>query len=66
MLRCINIYMDREDIIAEISQGSPWDDTHIRRCLDIVDGEPDDVVRIYARLWLERNSIVLAKRLLGS
>jgi len=58
--------MDREDIIAEISQGSPWDDTHIRRCLDIVDSEPDDVVRIYARLWLERNSIVLAKRLLGS
>lgn len=57
--------MDREDIIAEITQSSPWDDAHIRRCLDLVDGEPDDVVRIYARLWLERNSTVLAKRLLG-
>lgn len=57
--------MDREDIIAEITQSSPWDDTMIRRCLHMLDNEPDDVIRVYARIWLEKNSTVFAQRLLS-
>lgn len=58
--------MDRELILESITQGSPWDDAHIRRCLDLVDNEPDDLIRVYARIWLQRNSAVLARRLLTS
>lgn len=65
MLQCINITMDRELILAEISQGSPWDDAHIRRCLHMLDHEPDDLIRVYARIWLQRNSTVFAERLLA-
>lgn len=57
--------MDREDRLAHITQGSPWDDQHIRYCLDLVNSEPDDLVRVYARIWLERHSTTLAQRALG-
>jgi hypothetical protein len=66
MLRCINICMDREAILESITQGSPWDDAHISRCLHMLDNEPDDLVRVYARIWLERHSTVLAQRVLGA
>ena len=65
MLQCINICMDREERLAHITQGSPWDDQHIRHCLALVDSEPDDLVRVYARIWLERHSTTLAQRALG-
>lgn len=58
--------MDRETILTSITQGSPWDDAHIQRCLDLVVNEADDLVRSYARIWLEHHSMVLAQRLLQS
>jgi|OM-RGC.v1.036076650 hypothetical protein len=57
--------MDREERLAHITQGSPWDDAHIQHCLALTENEPDDLVRVYARLWLERHSITLAQRVLG-
>jgi len=57
--------MDRELILDSISRGSPQDDDHIRRCLHMLDHEPDDLIRIYARIWLEKNSAALAQRLLS-
>lgn len=56
--------MDRESQLENISQGSPWDDAHICQVLDLVHNEPDDLVRVYARLWLEHHSIALAQRVL--
>ena len=61
----INICMDRELILEEISSGSFNDDQHIARCLDLVNNEPDDLIRVYARLWLEHNSLALARRLIS-
>ena len=57
--------MDRELILEEISSGSFNDDQHIARCLDLVNNEPDDLIRVYARLWLEHNSLALARRLIS-
>jgi len=64
MLQCINIFMDREQRLEHITQGSPWDDAHIRHCLALVTNEPDDLVRVYARIWLQRHSEILALRVL--
>lgn len=63
MLQCINICMDRELILESISQGQAQDLAHIQRCLDLVDHEPDDLIRIYARLWLEHHSLDFARAL---
>jgi len=63
MLQCINIYMDREQILDQITQGSPWDDGHIQWCVNLVANEPDDLIRVFARCWLEHHSVTLAQRL---
>jgi len=57
--------MDRENLLREIIEGSPADNAHIERCLFLVDNESDDLVRIYARLWLEYNSAAMGRRLLN-
>jgi hypothetical protein len=57
--------MDRETILENITRGDPRDNDHIRYCLDLISNEPDDLVRIYARLWLERHSPQLAQRVLN-
>jgi hypothetical protein len=57
------ITMDSEHILTEIINGNPNNDAHIRRCLNIISNEPNDLIRIYARIWLEHNAIQLAKRL---
>jgi len=56
--------MDREDILKSITEGTVSDDAHIQRCLYMLDNEPDDLIRIYAKLWLERNAVGLAQRIL--
>jgi len=55
---------EREVRLEQISKGSAQDDEHIKMCLNLVDNEPDDLVRIYAKLWLERNICALALRLI--
>ena len=57
--------MDKEEILNEIINGSPDDNQHIIRCLDLSENEPDDLIRIYAKLWLDYNSVKLAKRLIA-
>jgi hypothetical protein len=55
--------MDREAQLDFIQQGSAQDRAHIQHCLYLVDNEPDDLVRIYARLWLEHHSLDFARAL---
>lgn len=64
--RSINKCMDRELILTSITEGKVDDDAHIERCLHMLDNEPDDLIRIYAKLWLERNVVGLAQRVLKS
>lgn len=56
----------REDRISAIMAGSAQDDEHIRLCLELADREADDVVRVYAGLWLRYNIRPIAQRLLGA
>lgn len=63
MLRCINICMDREQILEQIANGLHTDDSHIRWCVDLVANEPDDLIRAFARSWLSLNSVQFAQRL---
>lgn len=53
----------REIVLDQISSGSPYNNDHIVWCLHLANEEPDDLIRIYAKLWLENNSQTLAKRL---
>jgi hypothetical protein len=57
---------NKEEILQAIMAGSPMDDQHIARCLDMADNEPDDLTRSYAMLWLQYNIKFLVKRLLDS
>ena len=63
MLQCINICMDREQILEQIANGLHTDDDHIRWCVDLVANEPDDLIRAFARSWLSINSVQFAQRL---
>jgi hypothetical protein len=56
--------MDREDLLNEITAGLPSDNAHIARCLELAANEPDDLIRAFARLWLEHNCVAIARRLL--
>ena len=55
--------MDREQILERIANGLHTDDDHIRWCVDLVDNEPDDLIRAFARSWLSINSVQFAQRL---
>lgn len=54
----------RETILTKVSGGEPSDNDHIKWCLHLVDNEPDDLIRIYAKLWLEHHACDLAKRII--
>ena len=54
---------ERELVLEQITSGSPYNNDHIVWCLSLVDSEPDDLIRIYAKLWLENNCKAIAGRL---
>jgi hypothetical protein len=54
--------MDREQLLAAITNGSADDDMHIQSCLNMLENESDDLLRTFARLWLQHNSVALARR----
>jgi hypothetical protein len=56
----------REQRIQEISSGQVTDNAHIAMCLQLAQHEPDDLVRITARLWLEHRVQALAARVVGA
>ena len=56
---------NREHVIDTINSGLPNDNSAILRCLDIIENESDDLVRAYARVWLQNNSVALAKRIIS-
>ena len=53
----------REIVLDQIASGSPYNNDHIIWCLQLSKNEPDDLIRIYAKLWLENHSHILAQRL---
>lgn len=53
----------REQRLAHIASGQVTNDQHIAHCVQLAAGEPDDLVRIAARLWLEHHAVGLATRL---
>jgi hypothetical protein len=55
----------REQRIQEINAGQVQDNGHIELCLRLSKSEPDDVVRMAARLWLQHQAPALAARVLG-
>jgi hypothetical protein len=55
----------REQRLANIAHGQVTDNQHIAHCLELAAGEPDDLVRIAARLWLEHHAVSLAVRLVA-
>ena len=54
--------IDREKLLEAITNGSADDDVHIQSCLNMLENEPDDLLRTFARLWLQHNSEALARR----
>lgn len=55
---------DRELILSKILSGSANDNEHIKWCVDLSVNDPDDLIRPYARSWLEQNVVKISKRLL--
>jgi len=75
MLQCINNCMDyaqiqkynqeRDQLCLKIFHGDALDPDHLRWVLDLMDTTDDDIVRIECRLFIEYNSIKLARTYLS-
>lgn len=55
---------EKELLLSRIENGSPHDVNHIRLCVTLAESEPDDLIRAFAKSWLQVNAIHFAKQLI--